>query len=297
MPNVEANGIRIEYETSGDPSAPPLLLIMGLAGQLLEWNEDFCRGLAEKGHYVIRFDNRDTGLSQKFEEMGIPNIGQAVEASLKGETITAPYTLEDMADDAVGLLEVLGIDRAHVCGMSMGGMIAQTIAIRHPSRVKSLISIYSSTGNPELPPPEPKAMEVLMEKPPVQRRAYVDYLARTFRVIAGSGFPFDEAYHRRLAEKLYDRAFYPQGTARQLMAVMAQQNRKPALASVTVPTLVIHGSDDPLVPVACGRDTADAIPGAELLIIKGMGHDLPPGSGWPQILEAIGAFTKKIQKA
>lgn len=292
MPNVEANGIRIEYETSGDPSASPLLLIMGLGGQLVEWHEDFCRGLAEKGHYVIRFDNRDTGLSQRFEEMGMPNIGQAVEASLKGETITPPYTLEDMAGDAVGLLDVLGIDRAHICGMSMGGMIAQTIAIRHPLRVRSLISIYSSTGNPELPQPEPKALEVLLEAPPSERQAYIDYLVRTFRVIAGSGFAFDEAYHRRLAGKLFDRAFYPQGVGRQLMAAMAQQNRRPALASVTVPTLVIHGSDDPLVPVECGRDTADAIPGAELLIIEGMGHELPPGNGWPQILDAIVKHTK-----
>lgn len=293
MPRVKANGIRIEYETFGDPLASPLLLIIGLGGQLLEWHEDFCEGLAEKGHFVIRFDNRDTGLSQKFEQLGLPNIMQAGEALMRGETVTPPYTLEDMADDAVGLLDALDISRAHICGMSMGGMIAQTITLRHPSRVRSLISIYSSTGNPELPPPEDRAMEVLLEAPPAERQAYIDYLARTFRVIAGSGFAFDEAYHRRLAERLYDRAFYPQGIARQLMAVMTQENRKPALASVTVPTLVIHGSDDPLVPVECGRDTADAIPGAELLIIEGMGHDLPPGSGWPQISEAISAHTKK----
>jgi pimeloyl-ACP methyl ester carboxylesterase len=178
--------------------------------------------------------------------------------------------------------------------MSMGGMIAQTIAIRHPLRVQSLISIYSSTGNPELFQPEPEALEVLVEAPPVEREAYVDYLVRTFRVIAGSGFAFDEEYHRRLAEKAFDRAFYPQGTGRQLMAVMAQENRKAALSSVTVPTLVIHGSDDPLVPPACGQDTADAIPGAELLVIEGMGHDLPPGGAWPQILEAIAAHVNKL---
>ena len=287
MPNVEANGIRIEYETFGESSSSPLLLIIGLAGQLIEWHEDFCEKLAEQGHYVIRFDNRDVGLSHKFEEMGVPNVMQAIEARMQGESVTAPYTLENMADDAVGLLDALNLPKAHICGMSMGGMIAQTIAIRHPLRVQSLISIYSSTGNPELPQPEPKALEVLVETPPVEREAYIDYLVRTFRVIAGSGFAFDEDFHRRLAQKAFDRAFYPQGTGRQLMAVMAQENRTPALASVTVPTLVIHGSDDPLVPLACGQDTADAIPGAELLVIEGMGHDLPPGSGWPQILDAI----------
>jgi pimeloyl-ACP methyl ester carboxylesterase len=295
MPNVKANGIRIEYETFGEASASPLLLIIGLAGQLIEWHEDFCEKLAEHGHYVIRFDNRDAGLSHKFAEMGVPNIMQAIEARMRGESVSAPYTLEDMADDAVGLLDALDLPKAHICGMSMGGMIAQTIAIRHPLRVHSLVSIYSSTGNPELPQPEPEAMEVLMEAPPVEREAYVDYIVRTLRVISGSGFTFDEEYHRRLAQELFDRAFYPQGTGRQLMAVMAQENRKTALASLTVPTLVIHGSDDPLVPLACGQDTADAIPGAELLVIEGMGHDLPPGSGWPQTLNAIVAHIGKTK--
>jgi len=294
MPIVKANGIQIEYETFGDSSASPLLLIIGLACQLIEWHEDFCEKLAEQGHYVIRFDNRDAGLSHKFEEMGVPNVMQAIEAKMQGETVTSSYTIEDMADDAVGLLDALGLQKAHICGMSMGGMIAQTIAIRHPLRVQSLISIYSTTGNPDLPLPEPEAMETLVEAPPVEREAYIDYLVRTFRVIAGSGFAFDEDFHRRLAEKKFDRAFYPQGTGRQLMAVMAQENRKPALASVTVPTLVIHGSDDPLVPLACGKDTADAIPGAKLLIIDGMGHDLPPGGAWPQILEAVADHTTRL---
>ena len=294
MPNVTANGIQIEYDTFGDPSASPLLLIIGLGGQLIEWHEDFCTGLAEKGHYVIRFDNRDTGLSRKFEEAGIPDIIKAVEASMRGEPIAPPYTLADMADDAVGLLDALGIQKAHICGMSMGGMIAQIITTRHPQRVLSLISIYSTTGNPELPPPEPDAMEVLLEKPPIERKAYIEYLVRTFRVIAGRGFAFDEQFHRQVAEKAFDRAFYPQGSARQLMAIMAQGNRKPELAAVSVPTLVIHGSDDPLVSVECGKDTAAAIPGAELLIIDGMGHDLPPGGAWPQILEAIAAHAKKV---
>jgi pimeloyl-ACP methyl ester carboxylesterase len=295
MPNVKANGIQIEYETIGEASASPILLITGLGGQLIEWHENFCEGLARKGHYVIRFDNRDVGLSYKFEELGLQNIMKAGEAVMQGETITAPYTLEDMADDAVGLLDALDIDRAHICGMSMGGMIAQTMAIRHPSRLFSLTSIFSTTGNPELPMPAPAALDVLIEAPPIEREAYIEYFVRTCRVIAGSGFPFDDEFHRQFAEKSYDRSFYPQGTGRQLVAVMAQENRKPALASVTVPTLVIHGSDDPLVPLACGQDTADAIPGAELLVIEGMGHDLPPGSGWPQILDAIVAHIGKTK--
>ena len=293
MPRAMANGIQIEYETFGNPSALPLLLVIGLGGQLIEWHEDFCEQLAKSGHYVIRYDNRDVGLSHKFEDAGKPNIMDAVNKLMRGETVTPPYTIADMADDAVGLLDALDLRKAHICGMSMGGMIAQAIAIRHPSRVLSLISIYSTTGNPILPQPKPDAMEVLIEVPPIEREAYIEYLVRTFRIIAGSGFSFDEEFHRQLAAKSYDRAFYPEGVARQLMAVLAQDNRKPALASVTAPALVIHGSDDPLVPVECGKDTADAIPGAELLIIEGMGHDLPPGGAWPQILNAIVAHTQK----
>jgi pimeloyl-ACP methyl ester carboxylesterase len=297
MTNVSANNIRIEYETFGDPSAPALLLIIGLGGQLIEWHEKFCRRLVERGHYVIRFDNRDAGLSTKFEQAGLPNLTEMANAVLRGEPITAPYSIADMADDAVGLLDALGIDKAHVCGMSMGGMIAQTVAVKHPGRVLSLISIYSTTGNPELPQPRPEAMEVLLTPPPSERDAYIEHTVNVFRTIAGSGFPFDREFHRNLAARSYDRAFYPQGATRQLMAIVSQENRKPALGSVTVPTLVIHGSDDPLVPVECGRDTADAIPGAELLIIEGMGHDLPPAGAWPRIVEAIAEHTRKAEWA
>jgi len=212
---------------------------------------------------------------------------------MQGKTVTAPYTLEDMADDAVGLLDALSIDWAHICGMSMGGMIAQTIAIRHPERLLSLISIYSTTGNPELPPPTPEAAQTLITPPPKEKEAYIEYLLNVFKTISGPGFPFDQTWHRELAVQRYERSFYPEGVSRQIMAVLAHGNRKPDLASVSVPTLVIHGSDDPLVPVECGKDTAEAIPGSELIIIEGMGHDLPHDGAWPQIVEAITAHTKK----
>jgi pimeloyl-ACP methyl ester carboxylesterase len=171
-------------------------------------------------------------------------------------------------------------------------MIAQTLTIRHPHRVLSLISIYSTTGNPQLPQPNSDAVEVLTAPPPIERRAYIDYSLKTFRTIAGTGFPFDEEYHRKIAARSYDRAFYPQGVARQLTAILAQENRKYALSKVTAPTLVIHGTDDPLVPVECGKDTAEAIPGAKLLLIEGMGHDLPHGGAWLQIADAILAHIK-----
>jgi pimeloyl-ACP methyl ester carboxylesterase len=294
MPNVIANGIRIEYDTFGDSSSPPLLLIIGFSGQMIFWDEEFCGQLSERGHYVIRFDNRDVGLSSKFEEAGVPDVMEAIAAMMRGRPIEAPYRIEDMADDAVGLLRALGVKKAHICGMSMGGMIAQSIAIRHPQHVLSLISIYSTTGNPELPQPKPEAIEVLISPMPKEREAYIEYSVKAYRMLAGRGFPFDEEWHRKMAVHSYDRSFYPQGLARQLLAIFAQGNRKADLASVTAPALVVHGSDDPLVPVECGRDTAEAIPGAKLLIIEGMGHDAPHGGAWPQIIDAIAAHTKSV---
>jgi pimeloyl-ACP methyl ester carboxylesterase len=293
MPNVEANGIQIEYDTFGDTSSKPLLLIIGLGAQMIDWDEKHCKQLADNGHYVIRFDNRDIGLTSKFGDAGIPNVMEAFAAIAEGKSVSAPYTLDEMADDAVGLLDALNIKKAHVCGMSMGGMIAQTIAIRHPERLLSLISIYSSTGNPELPPPTPEATQVLIAPPPEEKEAYIEYLVNVFKTISGPGFPFDEKWHRELAVKRYERSFYPEGVSRQLMAILAHGNRKSALASVSVPTLVIHGSADPLVPVECGKDTAEAIPNAELIIIEDMGHDLPHDGAWPQIVEAISMHTKK----
>jgi pimeloyl-ACP methyl ester carboxylesterase len=281
-----ANGIHIEYETFGDSAARPLLLIGGLADQLIHWDDELCRDLSERGHYVIRFDNRDAGLSTKFDHAGVPDLG-----ALAREEKAPPYTLEDMADDGVGLLDSLDIRKAHICGASMGGMIAQTIAIRYPSRVLSLISIYSTTGNKDLSLPKPEIMERLRAPAPTDREAYVNHMVDLFKAMTGPGFAFDEAWTRRITAGAYDRSFSARGTVRQIAAIMAQKNRKKALASVNVPTLVIHGTDDPVVPVEAGRDTAEAIPGAQLMLIEGMGHDLPHGGAWARIVEAIAAHT------
>ena len=290
MPSVSANNIQIEYETFGDSNLPPLLLIIGFNAQLFFWDDELCEQLAQSGHYVIRFDNRDVGLSSKFEEAGIPDIG----ALMRGEAIDPPYTIEDMADDAVGLLDALGIKKAHICGMSMGGMIAQAVVINHPRRVLSLISIYSTTCNPELPPLTEEALGILLTPPPEEREANIEHTIKVFRTIAGPGFDFDEEWHRKLATQAYDRAFYLPGATRQLVAIMTAKNRKPALTSVSVPTLVIHGTDDPLVHVECGKDTAEAVPEAKLKIIEGMGHDLPHSGAWPQIIDAIVDHTHKV---
>ena len=296
MPNVNANGIQIEYDTIGDPSAPPLLLIMGLGGQLIHWDDDFCRQLADKGLYVIRYDHRDTGFSTRFENGESAGVGDSLDALLQGQSIEPPYSLYDLADDAAGLLAALKIEKAHVCGASMGGMIAQILAIRHPERLLSLVSIYSTTGNPDLPDPEPRAMEALMSPQPAERQAYIDYNVETHRAMAGSGYPYEEEFIRKVSAESYDRAHYPAGVGRQILAIATQENRKSALASVSVPTLVIHGTADPLLAAAHGRDTADAIPGAQLLLVDGMGHDLPRKSGpWPQVIDAIAEHTKKAE--
>ncbi len=293
MPNVSANGIRIEYETFGAPSSPPLLLIAGIGGQMIGWDEKICNAWAGKGLYVIRFDNRDVGLSSKMEAAGVPDLTAVMASLMKGEKIDAPYTLDDMADDAAGLLGALGIDKAHICGISMGGAIAQTVAYRHPSRVRSLTQVYATTGNPQLPKPKPEIMSLLLTPAPTEREAYIDYMLTLYRTIAGPGFPFDAPWHKHLAERSYDRAFYGPGKTRQFAAILAHGNRKPRLASITAPALVIHGTDDPLVLVSGGRDSAEAIPGAELMLIEGMGHDMPHGGAWPRIVEAVAAHARK----
>ncbi len=286
MPRAKANGISIEYETFGEPQGRPLVLIGGLADQLIHWDEDLCRDLARRGHFVVRFDSRDAGLSTKFDHAGVPDLG----AIARGER-NPPYSLDDMADDTVGLLDALGIRRAHLCGASMGGMIAQTAAIRHPSRVLSLTSVYSTTGNKDLPTAKPEMMERLRAPAPPERQAYINHMVGLFRMMAGSGFAFDEAWTRMITARAYDRSFSPHGTARQIAAIMTQPDRRKALASLTIPTLVIHGTDDPVVPVEAGKDTAKAIPGAQLMLIDGMGHDLPHGGAWPKIVEAISLHT------
>jgi len=291
MSSVIANGIRIEYDVFGKADREPLLLIMGLGGQMVFWHEDFCTQLADRGHYVIRFDNRDVGLSSKFESAGVPDLMTLLAAVRNGGTVKAPYTLDDMADDTVGLLDALKISGAHVCGVSMGGMIAQAVAIRHPTHVKSLISIMSTTGDPDLPQGKPEALQFLMRPAPAERAAYIEHAVELWRTIGSPGFPFEEEEIRARAALVYERSFYPEGQVRQLAAILAHGGRRDSLARLSVPALVIHGTDDPLIPVECGKATADAIPGARFLPVKGMGHD-NPRPAWPTIIDAISALTR-----
>jgi pimeloyl-ACP methyl ester carboxylesterase len=282
---VTVNGIEIVYDTFGKSSAPPMLLVMGLGGQMIAWDDGLCAALAAREYWVIRFDNRDTGLSSKFDEAGIPDSQALIQAQMQGKTINAPYLLRDMADDSVGLLDVLGIEKAHVVGVSMGGMIAQEMAIQHPARVRTLTSMMSSTGNPAFMTPEPDALKLLLSPPPKSRTEYIEKEIKYFQVVSGE-IPFDENRVRERAGKSFDRGLSPAGSARQLAALIASGSRKDVLKSVNVPTLVIHGDADPLAPLEGGIETADTIPGAERLIIKGMGHSWPAAI-WPQLVDAI----------
>jgi pimeloyl-ACP methyl ester carboxylesterase len=260
---VAVNGIDIAYESFGSPTGRPLLLVMGLGAQLIHWDEEFCSLLAEQGHHVVRFDNRDAGLSTHFHDRGVP----APEGP-------PPYLLDDMADDAAALMDALGWPAAHVVGASMGGMIAQTMAIRHPARVLTLTSIMSTPG-PEVAPPTEAALSVLMSAPPADREGVLAQALRTWSVIGSPGYELDEERITTIAGLAFDRCFDPAGTARQLAAIMASGSRTERLGRLAMPTLVLHGEDDPLVPVEGGRATAAAIPGARLVTFPGMAHDLP----------------------
>ncbi len=279
---ANVGGIEVAYETFGDPANPPLLLIMGLAAQMILWDDELCRMFVERGFHVIRFDNRDVGRSTHLRGGPKPKMLRA----MAGITRNPHYTLEDMADDAFGLLDHLGIDAAHLVGASMGGMIAQTMAIRRPERVLSLASIMSTTGKRRAGMPRLRALALLLRRAPRDRDSYVDYVARTFEIIGSPGFDRDEARVRKLAAHSYDRGVDRGGPARQVVAVQASGDRTKALAGMRAPTVVIHGTDDPLIPIRAGRATARAIPGAELIDIEGMGHDLPR-EVWPRIVDAV----------
>jgi pimeloyl-ACP methyl ester carboxylesterase len=274
MPRAQVNGIEIEYDTHGDPGTPALLLIMGLNGQMTAWTDEFVAELEKRGFYVIRFDNRDIGLSTWFDDAGVPDLGAALAA---GRLHPPVYSLDDMADDAAGLLDHLGVERAHIVGASMGGMIAQTFAIRHPQRTLSLVSIMSTTGDPAVGATHPHVIEAFLLAPqPTNREEAMDAGVAGFKLAGSTGFPVDLARIRAQAGAAYDRAFHPDGAARQSLAVLNQPDRTAALGKLGVPALVIHGEGDPLVDPSGGRATAAAIPGAELWTIPGMGHDLPP---------------------
>jgi pimeloyl-ACP methyl ester carboxylesterase len=276
------NGIEVAYETFGDSADPTVLLIMGLGVQMLGWDEDFCALLAERGFQVVRFDNRDVGRSTKIEGGRRPDLM----AAAMGDASSASYTLDEMAEDCVGLLDHLGVEAAHVVGASQGGMIAQTLAVRHPERVLSLVSIMSSTGDRAVGQPHPEALPALLTRPPADREEYVEFVVQAFRIIGSPGFEADEGKLRERASASFERGYYPEGTARQLLAILASGDRTEALRRLDLPTLVIHGTDDVLIDPSGGRATAAAIPGARLELIEGMGHDLPRRL-WPRFVGAI----------
>jgi pimeloyl-ACP methyl ester carboxylesterase len=291
-----ANGIRLCYETFGDPKNPPLLLIMGLAAQMILWDDEFCAQLADRGFWVIRFDNRDIGLSTRFDGARTPHFAEMLFVHATRLKFRVPYTLHDMAKDTVGLLDALGIRTAHVVGASMGGAIAQELAIAFPQRLRSMTCIMSSTGDPKLPKPQPRAMARLGKKVPLDRDGYLREYVATWSVLSGDHFPFDAERTMRQGAAGFERGINPPGVARQLMAIVASGNRKKALSHVHVPTLVIHGTADPLVPAEAGRDTARTIPGARLLLIEGMGHSFPR-EVWPRIIDAIAQHAMKAESA
>jgi pimeloyl-ACP methyl ester carboxylesterase len=274
--------VELCYERFGDPRDPALLLVMGLGTQMLGWHDDFCTQLAGRGFHVIRFDNRDIGRSSRLSHIEPPTLRQL----LRRDKAAAGYTLADMADDAVGILDCLGIERAHVAGASMGGMIAQTIAIRHPDRVLSLASIMSNTGGRWRGQPGLRIYPIFLRRPPRGRDAYVEHTVRLYRTIGSTGFDREEDDLREIAARGFDRGVDAAGSARQLAAIVAAHDRTPELRELQMPTVVVHGTADRMVSPSGGRATAKAIPDARLVLIDGLGHDLPRGV-WPQLLEAI----------
>ena len=285
MPSAAVNGIRLEYETFGDAGAPAILLIMGLGMQLLAWPVPFCEALARHGFRVIRYDNRDIGLSSHFDHLGVPNLIWTILKSRLGLRVASGYSLDDMADDAAGLIDALGIAPAHVVGVSMGGMIAQQLAARFAGRVRSLVSIMSTTGDRRLPPATRAAQRALLGRPRSSDiEVLIKHYVNLYSVIGSPGFATDPDELRARLEKSLRRSYHPQGVARQMLAIIAAGDRSSDVRAIRAPTLVIHGDRDPLVPVEGGRDTAAKVPGAKLQIVNGMGHDM---AAWPVLAAAV----------
>ena len=278
MPQANANGLTLEYDITGAADGEPVLLIMGLGGQMTRWPQAFLDKLAARGMRVIRFDNRDVGLSSKIEAAGAPDFPAIFKALSEGKAPPVAYTLSDMADDAVALLDALGIGRAHIVGASLGGMVAQLVAAEHPDRTLSLTSIMSNSGNRALPAATPEALAVLNDRGPDPLQDFDGYVAHAVKgaaVVGSPGYPTDTATLRDRIVSDFKRCHSPTGFQRQYAAAMACPDRRPKLATITAPSVVIHGAQDPLVPLAGGEDTAANIPGAELIVIEGMGHDVP----------------------
>lgn len=280
MPHVRANGLELYYESHGPEGGEPILLIMGLGAQMIAWPPELIGALTDKGFRVIAYDNRDVGLSEKLDAAGAPDLPAIVASLRDGHAPRVAYVLDDMADDAAGLLDALGVGKAHIVGASMGGMIAQLVAANHPDKTLSLTSIMSTTGNPELPRAKPEAMAFLNNRGPDPNEdleGFLENAVASNRVMGSPGWPGDPEVIKANARRTFERCFYPVGFQRQYAAITASPDRRPKLAKVTASTVVIHGEADPLVPVEGGQDTAAAIPGAELVTIPGMGHDLPAG--------------------
>lgn len=283
--NVSADGVTLAFETFGRASDPPVVLIQGLSSQMIMWEDEFCASLVARGLRVVRFDNRDAGLSTRFSHAGMPHIKALLSGTMRGPS-AVPYTLADMAHDTRCLMDGLDIAKAHIVGVSMGGMIGQEMALRYPHRLRTLTSIMSTTGDPRLPGPRPEVLEMMFRPIPVDREGYIAYFREVWRLLSGPRYPMDDATAQRLAEVSFSRGIEPAASARQFAAVIASGSRKERLASVTVPTLVIHGSEDPLIPVQSGIDTARSVPGARLVIMEGMGHRIPREL-WPEIIDAM----------
>ncbi len=292
---ISANGIQLEVEDHGPVTGEPLLLIMGLGMQLVAWHTDFVASLVARGFRVIRFDNRDIGLSQRYDHLGVPNLAIDSIKYAVGLKVSGPYTVADMADDSAGLLDALGIERAHVCGASMGGMIAQQLAVRHPARVKSLTLMMTSSGSRRLPGPTLKVRSAMLSRPDDANNidSVIAHYVRLYKLIGSPAYPASDAYlYERLGMSVR-RSYRPQGTVRQMVAIAADGNRSELLAQIKAPTQVIHGQDDPLVPVAAGHDLTAKINGAQLDVIEGMGHDLPVAL-WPRFVAGISAAAARV---
>jgi pimeloyl-ACP methyl ester carboxylesterase len=284
MPMAQANGIELYYETFGDDDGEPLLLVNGLGSQCISYEPDFCNAFVDRGFRVIRFDNRDVGMSTKIDTPHI-DFANVLPKAMRGEPVEAPYLLSDMAADAVALLDHLGIESAHIVGMSMGGMIVQTIAIEYPERVRTMTTIMSTTGDRDVGGATPEAAGALLAPPATNRDEYIENYLEQWKVLSGPVY-FDDTRFRTRGGAAYDRCYFPPGTGRQLLGIIASGSRTEGLRQLDVPTLVIHGRIDPLVTLSGGERTADVIPGAKLLLFDDMGHDLPPAL-WPQYVEAI----------